>query len=125
MSKFRDDRARTRTELVDTARRYASIVGERYAPATVLLYGSVARGDFNLWSDIDVLVVSDALPSHPLARSEALYAVALPGIEPKGYTLGEYRDAVTRGLPFVRELSRHCVVLRDDLRLTEEPRPSE
>ncbi len=110
---------------MSAAKRYASIVSERYAPATVLLYGSVARGDFNLWSDIDVLVVSDALPSHPLARSEALHAVALPGIEPKGYTLGEYRDAVIRRLPFVRELSRQCVVLRDDLGLAGGRRPAE
>ena len=29
--------------------------------ATVI--GSVARGDFNVWSDVDVLVVSEALPS--------------------------------------------------------------
>lgn len=117
MSEFASDRARRREELVDLASRYADKVRDQYGPATVLLYGSIARGDFNLWSDVDVLVVSDALPLHPLARSEALQRLVLPGIEPKGLTLREYQDAETRDRPFVREIAKHCIVLRDDLGL--------
>jgi hypothetical protein len=120
VSKFASERARRREDLVDLASRYADTVRERYGPATVLLYGSVARGDFNLWSDVDVLVVSDALPAHPLARSEALHRMVLPGIEPKGFTLREYRDAEARDDPFIREIAKHCVVLRDDLGLAVE-----
>lgn len=70
MSKFALERARCRENLVDLASQYADRVRDRYGPA-VLPFGSVARGDFNLWSDVDVLVVSDALPAHPLARSTA------------------------------------------------------
>lgn len=33
-----------------------------------MVFGSVARGDFNLWSDIDVLVVADNLPERWLDR---------------------------------------------------------
>lgn len=28
-------------------------------PCTIILFGSYARGDFNLWSDLDLLLVSD------------------------------------------------------------------
>ncbi len=33
----------------------------RRGPLTVVLFGSYARGDFNLWSDVDVIVVSEAV----------------------------------------------------------------
>ncbi len=26
---------------------------------TLILFGSYARGDFNLWSDIDIIIISD------------------------------------------------------------------
>jgi hypothetical protein len=125
VSEFASDRARRREELVDLASRYADKVRDQYGPATVLLYGSIARGDFNLWSDVDVLVVSDALPLHPLARSEALQRLVLPGIEPKGLTLREYQDAEARDRPFVREIAKHCIVLRDDLGLAVNLRSAE
>lgn len=47
------------------ARAYATRVRRDFPDARVFLYGSVARGDFNLHSDIDLLVVA-ALPEHPL-----------------------------------------------------------
>jgi hypothetical protein len=125
VSEFASDRARRREELVDLASRYADKVRDQYGPATVLLYGSIARGDFNLWSGVDVLVVSDALPLHPLARSEALQRLVLPGIEPKGLTLREYQDAEARDRPFVREIAKHCIVLRDDLGLAVNLRSAE
>lgn len=118
MNRLGAERLRRREHLIDLATRYAEEAADRFGPATVLLYGSVARGDFNLWSDVDVLVVSDALPLHPLTRSESLYRFVLPGVEPKGLTLSEYREAQTKGHPFMRELARHRIVLRDDLRLT-------
>ncbi len=125
MSKFASERARRREDLVDLASRYADRVRERYGPATVLLYGSVARGDFNLWSDIDVLVVSDALPPNPLARSDALNRLVLPGVEPKGFTLREYQDAEALDRPFMREIAKHCIVLRDDLGLAVNTRSAQ
>ncbi|MGI8900679.1 MAG: nucleotidyltransferase domain-containing protein [Nocardioides sp.] len=38
----------------------------------VVVFGSVARGDFNVWSDIDVLVVADNLPARRLDRLGAI-----------------------------------------------------
>jgi len=49
----------------------------------------VARGDWNLHSDIDLLVVGD-LPAEPLARSAFLYRFAQGHQEPKGLTGGEF-----------------------------------
>jgi predicted nucleotidyltransferase len=44
--------------VVSEAKRWASSLSIR---CTAYLIGSYARGDFNLWSDIDILLVSDDL----------------------------------------------------------------
>jgi len=117
MNRLAHERSRRREDLVALASRYADRVSSRFAPATVLLYGSVARGDFNIWSDVDVLVISDALPHDPLVRTKRLYECVYAGIEPKGLTLNEYKKAKAEGHPFVKELAEHAIVLRDDLKL--------
>lgn len=47
---------------------YAARLRRDFPQARVFLYGSVARGDFNLHSDIDLFVVAD-LPESPLECS--------------------------------------------------------
>jgi uncharacterized protein len=69
----------------------------RRIPVTGVVAGSTARGDFNLWSDIDVVVVSDALPAPGPAREHALAGEAAPGLELHGYTSAEFTDALERG----------------------------
>ena len=71
------------------ARAYAARVRHDFPAAHVFLYSSVARGDFNLHSDIDLLVVAD-LPEHPLTRAEVLYRYVAGREEPKGLTPAEY-----------------------------------
>ena len=59
-------RKREREGLVEEARGYAARLRSDFPQARVFLYGSVAKGDFNLHSDIDLLVVAD-LPEPPLS----------------------------------------------------------
>ena len=40
---------------------------------TIILFGSYARGDYNLASDIDLIVISDRLKGNPLERTKKLY----------------------------------------------------
>jgi len=57
--------ARRRNErhaLVAIARQWADTAGPALGARAIVVVGSVARGDFNKWSDIDVLVVVDELP---------------------------------------------------------------
>ena len=123
-------REEARRQLLETARRYARRLSDRVPVQWVVVAGSVARGDFHDGSDIDVLVVSDALPPHPLRRAELLLEVAEGGVEPKGLTLDELPRELARGNPLVVEaLSRGVVVhpegaTLDDLRhrLSQRPR---
>jgi hypothetical protein len=55
------------------------------------------QGDFNLWSDINVVVVSDALPAPGPAREQALAGEAARGLELHGYASAEFTHALERG----------------------------
>jgi predicted nucleotidyltransferase len=83
-------RRQEREELIALAKAYAERLRSRLPGARVFLYGSVARGDFNLASDIDLLVVSDALPANPLERAAFLYRIVEAREEPKGLLAREY-----------------------------------
>ena len=75
---------------MEMAQAYAERLRERLGKVTAIVYGSVARGDFNLGSDVDILIVSEGLPLHPLERMEVLYSCHEPPLEPKGYTPAEF-----------------------------------
>ena len=66
--------------------------------------GSVARGDFNVWSDVDVVVVADALPERVLDRTLVLMEGRPPRVEAIGFTPDELEDARRRRNPLVVEL---------------------
>lgn len=80
-------RAREREQegLIAKTRAYAARVRCTFPQARVFLYGSVAQGDFNLHSDLDLLVVAD-LPKHPLRRSEVLYRYVQEREEPVDFS---------------------------------------
>lgn len=85
-----------------------------YQLRCAVLYGSVARGDYGPYSDIDLILISDCIPSDFLARLRRisdLYEWGTP-IEALAYTSEEFHqmiedmhvtalDATTQGLPLV------------------------
>lgn len=73
-------------------------------PKCIILYGSLARGDFNLRSDIDIIVISSKLPENYYKRAELLYKMVetLDPIEPLGFTPNEFINMIK---------NRHCTSL--------------
>jgi Nucleotidyltransferase domain len=71
-----------------------------------VIYGSVARGDFNVWSDIDLLLVLRSLPVQPTVRLSALIGVAPPGIRIVAWTPDEFAREYHRANPIAREAWR-------------------
>jgi len=114
MNKALQERENLRKSFLETARNYVESLSKRYQPITAVVYGSVARGDFNLWSDIDLMIITDGLPQHPLKRAEVLYEKILPGLEPKGYTLAEFTKMRANGHPFIRRVLEEGIPIRDD-----------
>lgn len=109
------ERRRQRQKAVGLVREYAKRLQKTIGPVTVIVYGSFARGDFNLGSDIDVMIIADSLPARPLARLDLLYSCLDHGeIEPKGYTKSEFRKMLEHNHPWVMDALAQGVVVADD-----------
>lgn len=85
-----------RAGLIALAREYVASLTERIPVIAAAVVGSVARGDFNVWSDIDVVIVAEGLPASVLERQWLLLRGAPAGVQPVGFGVGEFRAAVAK-----------------------------
>ncbi len=110
--------ARRRSEreaLLDLARGYVNELPESLGLVAAVVVGSVARGDFNVWSDVDVLIVARHLPERDPDRLRLLLELAPAGVQPVGWTPEELRMGLARGNPIAKEALRDGVTLRGSL----------
>ena len=108
-------RNRERKNLLEKAEKYLEKLRERLGPLSGIVFGSVSRGDFNEASDIDILVIAERLPTHPLRRLDALLDPCVPGVDPKGYTPSEFKKLREKGSPFVQLVLEEGIVLIDEI----------
>jgi len=106
------ERRRVREEVIGKVSEWARSLPFK---CTVVLVGSYARGDFNLWSDVDVLVISDELKGTPLERMKNIDAPS--GFQVIPLTVEEYRWQEKKGNSLVVEAKRKGVLVRDDEKL--------
>ncbi|MBO8140932.1 MAG: nucleotidyltransferase domain-containing protein [Firmicutes bacterium] len=99
--------------LQEEARAYVRELAAKLEISAAAIAGSVARGDFRAGSDIDVVIVSDALPADPLQRQDLLWSIDISRVEPKGYTRTEFLERLRRGDPLVRESVDAGIILLD------------
>jgi predicted nucleotidyltransferase len=105
------ERARERERLLELARGYVRRLAERQPVLAAAVVGSVARGDFNVWSDVDVVVVAESLPARAPDRSLLLAADAPGGVQAIGFTPQELAEARRRGNPLAEEALTSGAVL--------------
>ncbi|MGB9660350.1 MAG: nucleotidyltransferase domain-containing protein [Nitrososphaerales archaeon] len=79
--------------------------------ATATLIGSYARGDFNLWSDVDIVLIAD-FKGNPLERLKLIDA-------PYGFQIiplmkEEFLRLLERRNPIAVEVVQNGIILRDD-----------
>jgi len=99
------------SEWIERARSYVDVLARDIPIRAAAVVGSVARGDFNLWSDTDLLVVSDAFDVSPRARDEQLGRWPA-GVQPIAWTPEEWHAQIERGNPIAREAAERGVWLR-------------
>lgn len=88
--------------LVGRAERFAGALGADLGVSAVVVFGSVARGDFNLWSDVDVLVVVAGAGDDVVDRvRSAGRDIGL--IAPVVWTPAQFRAQLRRGDPIAVE----------------------
>ncbi len=107
------ERKRIREEAIQKARTWAEDVPFK---VTAILVGSYARGDFNLWSDIDVMVIAE-FNSRPVERLKNIDYPA--GFEMIPLTPKEFRRLLEKKDPLALEALSIGIVLRDDLNARE------
>ncbi|MEN3315032.1 MAG: uncharacterized protein V7605_1266 [Acidimicrobiaceae bacterium] len=91
-------RRREREAFVGMARQWAERAGPVLGAQAIVVVGSVARGDFNKWSDIDVLVVADGVADDLPGRLALLGPTGRPpGLEAVVWTSAELADRRSRG----------------------------
>lgn len=103
-------RLREQQDMIDTARAYVEHLRSRLAVERAWVAGSVARGDFNVWSDIDVVLVAADLPEDPLRRLD-LFGDRPPKVEIVSFTPDEIETARRKNNPLVLEALERGVPL--------------
>ncbi|MCC6041579.1 MAG: nucleotidyltransferase domain-containing protein [Desulfurococcaceae archaeon] len=121
MEKIIEERVKTRERAIEEAREFAKCASRRLGRITAILYGSYARGDFNEWSDIDVLIVAESLPRNPIERLNLVEDCVRshPRVEPVLITLEELNKLKNKN-PAVIEAFTRGLVLVDDLKLANQ-----
>lgn len=108
-----------RQELIDRVRRFAAALDPSLGVRAVVVFGSVARGDFNDSSDIDVLVVADNLETKALNRFAALGAPP-PTVQPVPWTSAEWVREIRRDNPIAIEAAEEGVWVVGSRRAIED-----
>ncbi len=90
----------------------------RWGARKVILYGSVARGDYSATSDIDLIIVKDTTERLPQRVAAALGPCSEAGpplpVEPLVYTPQEFARLLADENPLVMEAVRRGRVLHDE-----------
>ena len=89
-------------EKVELAERYVRSITLGVKVVKAWVVGSVARGDFNVWSDIDVVVVAEELPQRVLARAD-LFLDKPAGVNIVAYRPEEFDEELRRRNPLAVE----------------------
>ncbi len=105
---------RKREQALREAIEFVRCVSRKLKIVHAWLYGSYARGDFNEWSDVDVLiVVEDDLPARPVDRLSIIEECLerYPSIEPVVVTVKEFEKMRQKRNPIVVDVEHHGVNL--------------
>jgi len=111
------DRRREQDALVELARGYAERLAARLPVVAAAVAGSVARGDFNVWSDVDVVVIARDLPARAPDRNGLLLEDAPPRVQPIGFEPEEFALALRRGNRLAVEALEGGLILRGEAEL--------
>lgn len=83
-------------------------------PKLIVLFGSYARGDYTDQSDIDLLIVSDKLPSDPREAFSMAFNIKNPKIMPTALNTNVFLKKLRDGSTFILEILEDGKILCGD-----------
>jgi len=85
----------------EAIRIYCEKVVEKLRPRAIILYGSMATGNYGVGSDVDIIVISEKLPKNFLERLDILFKInfTTTPIETLGYMPKEFLEMIARRHP--------------------------
>lgn len=96
---------------LDELERFLTRV-QQDSPVAVILYGSLARGDFSPRSDIDVLCVFDRQFTDPRERFMIAYKHSDGIVQTKTMNLEEFKDGLLNGNTFLHGVVSDGILLQ-------------
>ncbi len=110
------ERRERKERVLEEANRLALKLRRKIGRLSMVVFGSYARDDFNVWSDVDIIIVSEWFRGKPFVR-RALYIVDLipEGFEAIIWSPEEAERLLKK--PWWREALRASVIIVDDYKL--------
>jgi predicted nucleotidyltransferase len=81
--------------------RYLHELSAIIKPKCIVLFGSTARGDWDAYSDIDVLIISDDLPDDFFKSLTILYKPRRGRVQPFGYNSANVEKMIVNRNDFI------------------------
>ena len=91
-----------KAKLAQELERILDILIREYQPERVILFGSMASGQVNEWSDLDLVVIKETqCPFMGRLKEVALLCRARVGVDYLVYRPAEFQAMIAEGNPFV------------------------
>lgn len=119
LEKLLKERIAERNEVIKKLYDIIDPLKGRLGKITVILYGSYARGDFNLWSDIDIIVISEHFNKiKPLDRINKILDILPPNVEAICLTPQEARNFFKK--PWGYKILKEAQIIIDENKIIEK-----
>jgi len=106
MEKIVEERIRKREEVIKLAKQFVDCASKYLKIKKAILFGSYVRGDFNEWSDIDILIIVDEIDEiNPIKRIEKVMDCLMKysSVEIVILTVKEYKEKKLKNNPIIIE----------------------
>ena len=109
-------------KVINELKEYANRVISRGAVA-VILVGSLARGDYTAFSDADVIVIANNVPSNPMERLKDFMDSSLSvDLQPRVFTVKEFFKMAKDRRRIIGEVVKYGILLAGDRGIIEKVR---
>jgi hypothetical protein len=81
----------------------------------LLLYGSLAKGNYTQYSDIDILCVFDTDFTDPKERFMAAYRHSDGIIQPKSLSYNEFKKGILEGNSFLHSIIEYGIIIYSEI----------